>query len=181
MKVRIDEIPEDGLELVLTGEEDVLSVHLGELKPQHGVQIDPHVKGVISLRESEKDVFLTARLQTRISLSCFRCLDRFDLDKEIDLDLVVRRIDKDSSDRDYVVESTANEVWIEGPELDIGPLVAQEFLLEIPMKPICRENCPGLCPRCGALKGSEKCSCPEEDDVDPRWQVLAKLKKEIGP
>lgn len=181
MRIRIDKIPEDGLELILTGEEDVLSRSLKDLKPLRDALIDPHVKGLIRLQESEQDVFLTAQIQTRIRLSCFRCLDRFDLDKEINLDLVVRRTKKGYSDHDHEVESTSNEIWIEGPELDMGTLIAQEFLLEVPMKPVCREDCPGLCPHCGASKGSGQCSCPEEDDVDPRWQVLAKLKKELAP
>jgi len=179
MKIRIDEIPETGLELAFSGEEDVLSQALVDLETPHGVRIDPRIRGHASLTESGEDFLLSARVQARLHLSCFRCLAEFDLDQEIEVDLIVRRRAIESPSDNQLVDSTASEVWIEGPELDLGTLLAQELLLEAPMKPLCSEDCPGLCPRCGALKGSDQCTCREEDDVDPRWQVLAKLKKEV--
>jgi uncharacterized protein len=54
----------------------------------------------------------------------------------------------------------------------------QELLLEVPMKPLCREDCAGLCPRCGALLGSDHCTCTAESAGDSRWAALARLKKE---
>jgi uncharacterized protein len=171
-------IPETGLELVFSGEEDILSQALVDLETPHGVRIDPRIRGYASLFESGEDFLLSARVQARLHLSCFRCLAEFDLDQEIAVDLIVRRRETDSPSDDQLVDSTANEVWTEGRELDLGTLLAQELLLEVPMKPLCTEDCPGLCPRCGALKGSDQCTCQDEDDVDPRWQVLAKLKEE---
>jgi len=176
MKIRIDEIPEAGLELVFSGEEDILSQALVDLETPQGVRIDPRVRGHASFFESGDGLLLTARVQARLHLSCFRCLAEFDSDQEIEVDLIVRRRDVGGPSDDRVVDSTANEVWIEGPELDLGTLLAQELLLEVPMKPLCSEDCPGLCARCGALKGSDRCTCKEEDEVDPRWKVLAKLK-----
>lgn len=179
MKIRIDEIPEDGLELILTGDENVLAEALVNLKAPLGAQIDSRVKGVVRLTAIGSDVTVYARLQTRVHAACFRCLEEFDLDRDIVMDVVVRRTVEDRADGHRLVEAMENEVWIEEPELDLGTLIVQEILLEVPMKPLCREDCPGLCPRCGAMKGSENCSCPEEDAVDPRWQVLAKLRNEI--
>ncbi len=178
MKIRIDEIPEAGLELVFTGDEDVLAPALVELQTPQGVRIDPRIRGYVTLFESGEELLLSARVRTRMHMSCFRCLEEFDADHEIEVDLMVRRKDVEIHGGDPIEDSTANEVWTEGPELDLGMLLAQEFLLEVPMKPLCAEDCPGLCARCGALKGSEECTCREEDDIDPRWQVLAKLKKQ---
>lgn len=178
MRIRTDEIPETGLELVFSGEEDVLSQALVDFETPQGVRIDPRIKGYANLYESGEELLLSARVQARLHLSCFRCLAEFDLDQESEIDLIVRRKDVLNPSDDQLAESTANEVWIEGPELDLGTLFAQEILLDAPMKPLCSEDCPGLCPRCGALKGSDQCTCREEDDVDPRWQVLAKLKKD---
>ncbi len=178
MRIRIDEIPESGLELVFRGEEDILSQALVDLETPQGVRIDPRIRGHVSIFESGENLLLSARVQVRFHLSCFRCLGEFDSDQEIEVDLIVRRGDTESPSDDQLVDSTANEVWTEGPEFDLGTLLAQELLLEVPMKPLCSEDCPGLCPQCGALKGSDQCTCKEEDEVDPRWQVLAKLKGE---
>ena len=178
MKIRIDEIPEDGLDLILKGDENVLAATLDDLDPPRGAQIDPRVKGVVRLVDGGNEVVLSARLQARVHLSCFRCLKEFDKDLELTMDLAVRRSVEDQSG-DSLVESMDNEILIDGSELDLGDLIVQEILLEVPMKPLCRDDCPGLCPRCGAEKGSGQCSCPEEDVVDPRWQALAKLKNRV--
>jgi len=60
-------------------------------------------------------------------------------------------------------------------EIDITQDVRDAFLLAVPTKHLCREDCLGLCPRCGANLNFESCSCPK-DDIDPRWKVLKGLK-----
>ncbi|MFH1117985.1 MAG: DUF177 domain-containing protein [Pseudomonadota bacterium] len=178
MKIRIDEIPEEGLEVVFSGDKDVLTPEPADRETPQGVRMDPRIKGHVRLIESGESLLLSARVRTTLHLSCFRCLAEFDSDHEIDVDLVVRRKEMEGAENEHLDDSTANEVWTEGPELDLGTLLAQEFLLDVPMKPLCTEDCLGLCARCGALKGSKECTCREQDEIDPRWQVLAKLKEQ---
>ncbi len=64
-----------------------------------------------------------------------------------------------------------------GPNsVDIEPMVRDNLVLAIPMQPICREDCPGLCPRCGGLQGT--CDC-QPGPVDSRWQALLDLTQGI--
>jgi uncharacterized protein len=51
----------------------------------------------------------------------------------------------------------------------------EQFYLALPMKPLCREDCKGLCPICGVNRNRETCSCRSEW-VDPRMEALRKLK-----
>ena len=60
-------------------------------------------------------------------------------------------------------------------EIDITQDVRDALLLAVPAKHLCREDCMGLCPRCGANLNFESCSCPK-DDIDPRWEILKNLK-----
>jgi uncharacterized protein len=69
---------------------------------------------------------------------------------------------------------------VNGDELDPGEVVLQELFLEHPLKPLCSEDCQGLCPKCGGLRGTEECTCDEEAPADPRWQALAELKDRLG-
>lgn len=64
-------------------------------------------------------------------------------------------------------------------ELDVASLLWEQFLLALPVKPLCEENCPGLCPRCGANLREGPCSCTEED-ADPRLAVFKTLKAPRG-
>lgn len=65
-------------------------------------------------------------------------------------------------------------------ELDAGSLLWEQFLLALPVKPLCDENCPGLCPRCGKRLTEGPCDC-EAEEGDPRMSVLRNLKVPRGP
>jgi uncharacterized protein len=58
--------------------------------------------------------------------------------------------------------------------IDLGPLVRDAIVLELPMAPLCREDCRGLCPQCGADRNESDCGCVAP--VDPRWANLDVLR-----
>ena len=64
---------------------------------------------------------------------------------------------------------------LEGELLDLAPLVRDALLLELPLAPLCREDCRGLCPTCGADLNSGPCECAPTSG-DPRWGVLDALR-----
>jgi len=64
---------------------------------------------------------------------------------------------------------------LHGDEIDVAPLVRDAVLLELPLAPLCREACAGLCPECGANRNDVDCG-HEPDDRDPRWAALDQLK-----
>jgi uncharacterized protein len=59
-------------------------------------------------------------------------------------------------------------------ELDLGPMVHDAVVLELPLAPLCREDCRGLCPHCGADRNEESCGCVAPRD--PRWANLDVLR-----
>ena len=65
---------------------------------------------------------------------------------------------------------TIDEYYI----LDLTEAVRQYALMVIPMKPLCREDCAGLCPGCGSNLNQGPCGCPPVE-ADPRWSVLSKM------
>jgi uncharacterized protein len=66
-----------------------------------------------------------------------------------------------------------------GDELDLEPLARDGVLLELPLAPLCREDCAGLCPTCGANRNTESCECAPPTDV--RWAVLDALRDDDPP
>lgn len=62
--------------------------------------------------------------------------------------------------------------------LDTRPLVFEQLQLQVPMRSLCREDCAGLCPTCGADLNSGPCDCRKP--ADPRWAALARLKEDAG-
>ena len=119
---------------------------------------------------------MNGSIRTTLNLQCSRCLATFDIDKDLDLNFLVRQVDFDGTTDKDAWDSQDSEIVV-GSEIDLGEIIVQELLLEVPMKPLCREDCQGLCPRCGALRGSDDCDCPLEVSVDPRWEQLTNLVK----
>lgn len=181
MRINVQDIPEGGLLLQLTGEEDILAESLTRMGPQSGVTVDPKVRGTLQIVKDAGEILFFGVLEGVVHLQCSRCLSDFSLEVKVNPKLVVRRGDVRSRDQQESAEGEAAAVFIEGDEIDVGDIIVQELLLEIPMKPLCREDCPGLCPRCGALKGSPECRCPADEPVDSRWAVLSRLKKQMSP
>ncbi|MDQ3979486.1 MAG: DUF177 domain-containing protein [Actinomycetota bacterium] len=64
---------------------------------------------------------------------------------------------------------------IKGEHIDLAPLAREALLLGLPLAPLCREDCAGLCPRCGADLNAGACGC-RPDDRDPRWAALDVLR-----
>ena len=62
----------------------------------------------------------------------------------------------------------------EQDEIDLGQLMREQFYLSLPMKPLCREDCQGLCGQCGIDLNDDTCECPAP--VDPRWAKLTELR-----
>jgi uncharacterized protein len=177
MKIRLDDIPETGLEVTFSGDRDILSQALEHISSPVGVVVDPFIKGRLNLRETTDGIALTGKIRASLNLLCSRCVAEFNLDRNIDLNFVVRCLSQEKHVDQETCSGEADEIIIEGFEIDVGEIIVQELLLELPMNPLCSEDCPGLCPNCGAMRGSGDCKCPAEEVFDPRWEKLAKLSK----
>lgn len=127
------------------------------------VEIDLPVLAALRLESVEDGIFVTGTLSGRAELTCARCLKPF----EDDFGVNVREMfSADPGDDDYEISEPGS--------MDPEPMVRDSVLLAMPFSPLCREDCKGLCPRCGADWNLEKCECPEQVS-DPRWAALEKL------
>lgn len=68
---------------------------------------------------------------------------------------------------------------LEGDQIDLNPVVRDAVLLELPLAPLCRPDCAGLCPQCGGNRNNDPCSCSNVA-VDPRWAGLDQLQLDSG-
>ena len=66
-----------------------------------------------------------------------------------------------------------------GDHLDLAPLVRDAILLELPIAPLCRSDCAGLCPTCGVDRNEVACGC-QAGPTDPRWSALDALRRPAG-
>jgi uncharacterized protein len=116
-------------------------------------------------------------LKCRVSVSCCRCTKGFS--KSLDRRFVVDYWPDPAAKEGDEFELTYSDLdvgFYRNDELDLSAVMGEQILLEIPMKPVCREDCKGLCDQCGADLNEGTCSC-ERSRVDPRLAALAEYKK----
>lgn len=103
-----------------------------------------------------------------LTLTCDRCLEPF----EYSFDVPVEETYAQSAEGEM-----GEAVPFTGDILDITPEVLKSIVLALPMKVICREECPGLCPQCGRNLNEGRCGCANEE-IDPRMSALKGFFKE---
>ncbi|MBW3611645.1 MAG: DUF177 domain-containing protein [Actinobacteria bacterium] len=76
----------------------------------------------------------------------------------------------------YETHPTEGETQpLQGELIDLEPVAREAVLLGLPLAPLCRDDCAGLCPRCGADRNQSPCDC-STDVVDARWSALDDLR-----
>lgn len=115
--------------------------------------------------EENKRLFIQGETEVTIAIPCDRCLA--DVDKEFfividkELDLTNQNEEKRMDETDYMV----------GTNLDVDKLIFGEILVSWPMKVLCKEDCKGICKRCGANLNITECQC-QKTEPDPRMAAI---------
>jgi uncharacterized protein len=149
-----------------------LDFHSGEFR-----QVDPlEVHATAELIEGQ--IRIAGNLHTRLELVCARCLEMVTEDVGRDFDLFYRPMTSMARDEEFKLDLDDTEIaFFEGDGLFLADILAEQVLLALPMKVICRGDCRGLCPHCGANLNHEECRC-ETHASDPRLAPLARLKQD---
>jgi uncharacterized protein len=142
-----------------------------ELKPRD------LLRGEVQLMRTSQGILVTGHLHTVVELTCDRCLEPFTVPVEIDLEEEFRpTVDIGTGASLPVVAEEDGAGLINGHHiLDLTEVVRQALLLAIPMHPLCRPDCAGLCPECGQNLNEGSCQCqPRVEDL--RWAALKELR-----
>ena len=115
--------------------------------------------------------FWKAKIATTLDVVCRRCLATVGLEVAADIEALFTTEFSSDDATMYELESGATEC-------DVRPAVREELLLAVPEYPVCRENCLGLCAKCGTNLNDGPCSCGPEPD--PRWAALRALQDRDG-
>jgi uncharacterized protein len=134
-----------------------------------------------SLTRAGDRFHLRGRITATLQLNCGRCLTAFPrpVDTAVDLTyvpagtLVGQATGKADEDVELQNEDL-NTAYYRDHVLDLGEMLREQFYLALPMQPLCRPDCQGLCPQCGVDRNVEQCQCHAEW-VDPRLSGLKAL------
>ena len=135
------------------------------------------VKGELTFINIGKKILATGKLTTTANFTCSRCLQPFITDLSLKIeDEYYPSVDVNTGFKVDAPEDEDAFIIDEHHTLDLSEAIRQYILLALPMKPLCRQDCGGICQTCGQDLNEGKCECPSEA-IDPRWADLLKLKK----
>ena len=121
--------------------------------------------GTIQVIRVPDGLLVQGTVESRLRLECVRCLKPCALPITLELEETFGL----PGARQSVAYVVGDDGW-----LDLAPLLREQSWTAIPMKPLCRTDCKGLCPQCGANLNRESCTC-ESTQIDPRLAMLKDL------
>jgi len=133
------------------------------------------VRGEVELVRTDKGILAGGTLDAEVEATCSRCLGLFRCPLTLHIE-----------EEYYPTTNIVSGASLPPPEepgsftidehhvIDLTEAVRQYILMAIPMKPLCRQDCAGLCPSCGQNLNQGPCGCPPQE-IDSRWSELKKV------
>jgi len=136
------------------------------------VSADPFELEIASL--GGKKFSMTGSLPVTVKASCARCLEpvTFVCDLTFDREFC---LDAKAGEQG---EGLDEEPYLDGYNLDVDQLVCNELILSLPMRVLCREDCKGICNRCGTNLNLRTCTC-DTRSLDPRMSIFQEIFNEL--
>lgn len=117
------------------------------------------------LQKQEPRYRLTGRVRATLEVACGRCLEPFVLPVDAAIDLTYVPHPTEVSDEEIeLTDEDLTTAHYRHQVIDLGDMLREQFYLALPMRPLCREECKGLCPQCGTNLNQSTCAC------QPRWE-----------
>jgi uncharacterized protein len=128
--------------------------------------------------KTQDEVVADGECDCHAVLTCVRCLDETAVEIRQPFRVVVHIVDDaqfeaDTGDEDFYLVRRSDPVW------NLGDLIRDLLLLSIPVKPLCRTDCAGICPECGANRNTDPCNCRAQRPEGPLAD-LGRLMEKAG-
>lgn len=132
------------------------------------VPVDTQVRADLRLDALVEGIHVGGSLAGEVVMECRRCLGSFNREVVVEVEELFYPEDAAEEDDDYRIVDD---------ELDLEPVIRDAMVLSLPLNPVCREDCRGLCATCGADLNAGDCGHTAEV-VDIRWHALEKLRRD---
>lgn len=143
-----------------------LSVVLDEWHQQLDDISVAFLQGPMQFIRIQGGILVEARIETQVKIECVRCLEPFAYATVLEVEETIGLAGRP---RPAISYTLTEEGWF-----DPLPLLREQIWVSLPMKPLCRPDCRGICPECGVNLNLEPCRCGEER-IDPRLAPLARF------
>jgi uncharacterized protein len=162
--IDIDKIPAEGLNV--SRDFEFLNVDLVE---ENTVFLSPTHAEVVVRRVGE-EIWIKGNLTARLSFICSRCLSPFEYPVDSSFDLVYLPEEFDLM-KEELEEDDLSRGFYNNSQINLNEVILEQLNLTFPLKPLCSEDCEGICAVCGQIRRERNCAC-EVKEEDPRLRRL---------
>ncbi|WP_168735551.1 YceD family protein [Cohnella fermenti] len=117
---------------------------------------------------------VSGTLDCKLQFQCSRCLDPIEEAWRVPFHAIFKVVSKERLDKDRLDEEDSEDediLSIKDEPLELLPYIEEELMLSMPLAPICKDDCKGLCPECGQNRNAKECGCDREK-TDLRFDAL---------
>ncbi len=174
MKLNVHDIEEGAKRLVFeepTEELNELLVH-GEV---HDFDFPPKVGVRLEYYRAGQELFFLGHISGDVVGHCGRCLEEYTFPMQTDFNVVLVPKTAEAQSEMELSDDELDLSVYEGDQIDLAPLLQEQVILALPTRPLCADNCKGLCSGCGVNLNVEPCRCKVAVG-DPRLAVLRNIK-----
>lgn len=185
MKLLVDRLKDSPTELRFQ-EDRRWREALEESIPELAAALAEPIEAELRAHRMGQDLYLEGRLRSAFALECGRCLARYRAPLSEPFRLVLAPAGSRVPAEPDAAEELARDGmclgdeietgWYQGHEIEFGGLFRELLALALPVQPVCREDCKGLCPHCGADRNQGPCGCEEPRSKQP-FAALAALRQ----
>jgi uncharacterized protein len=151
--------------VVVRGPLEHLATPVAWVPPDRPVSVDAEIESVV------EGLLVTGRVGATLVVRCVRCLGELDLALEVGVRELFAPRPGGGEDEGYAV--------LPDDRLPLDTMARDALVLDFPAFPLCRADCAGLCPVCGADRNTTGCGHGGRDYLDPRWAGLAGLRASL--
>jgi uncharacterized protein len=182
MEIRLEQIKEDGLTLELENSVGTFPI-LAEMVANGECEFAGPLRTALRAIRIGDLVEIDGNVETSVRLPCSRCLQLFEtpLKSSFALTFMQQAIDvMENTDSHQEVELSAEDmgiVYFQGEKINLKDAIQEQVVLEFPLRPLCKLDCKGMCPECGADLNENPCNCDQKPSTG-KFAVLKNLKLE---
>jgi uncharacterized protein len=178
MRVHVDQIKDKGLLLEFEEKPELFPV-LADMIMKNECEFLTPIKARLRAIRIGDIVEVEGTVETSVRLSCGRCLKKFETILESSFTLTYTSALPDIADgsEEPEIELSARDIgliYFPGEEIDFQEAIQEQVVLAFPLRPLCRETCKGLCPKCGADLNKGDCGC-NQTSLNSKFAVLKNL------
>ena len=167
--IEISEIPESGYKINK-------QISASALGMDDELEFPKPIVVSIDIEKVKCEAVTKGLIEFSIKQTCSLCLENFISPISSPFEIEFKSAPAEVFEEEKELEKEElDTVSIKGSEIDLFEIIREQIFLSLPMKPVCKPECPGLCTRCGTNLNLDKCNCDVES-IDPRFAVFKKLK-----